>query len=239
MADHDQLLRRARSELTLGSGKEPVDLGLWEHALRTMVGAEMIVQLPELSGKEVDSVALRVAALYHDAGWAVQVREGRVSRERVLSRPTNDVQFELAAELVESSLKGAVPSRTIECAGRAIRSIRDRESDLIEVHIVSDADSLDQIGPLGFLQNLRRDLAEGRTLGQVLDAWHRQQEYHYWEARIRDGIRFEPVRELAWRRLAAMEPFMQALGEHVDAQDLAALLGIPAGDRPKRPQVAS
>jgi hypothetical protein len=239
MADHDQLLRRARSELTLGGGQDPVDWFVWDHALRVKVSADMIARLPELTGKQIDSMVLQTAALYHDAGWAIQVEQGQVARARVLTRPTNDVQFELAAELVESSLKGALPTRTIRRGCQAIRGIRDRQCELIEAHIVSDADNLDQIGPLGFLQSLRRDLAEGRALDQVLESWHRQQEYHYWEARIRDGIRFEAVRDLAWRRLAAMDPFMKALGEHVDAHDLAALLGIPAGDRPKRPQVAS
>ncbi len=231
MADHDQLLRQARSELMLGGGTEPIDLRLWEHGLRVMTSAEMVAQLPEMTGQRIDREALRVAALYHDAGWAVQVEVSQITREQVLTRPTNDVQFELAAELVESSLSEMLPANVVRRAGDVIRSINNRGSELTEAHIVSDADNLDLIGPLGFVQNLRRDLAEGRALQQVLDTWYRQQEYHYWEARIRDGMRIESVRELAWQRLRAMDPFMQALGEHLEARDLAELLGSSTAPR--------
>jgi len=201
-----------------------------------MAGAELIVQLPEAGDLQIDPVVLRVAALYHDAGWAVQVEAREVAPQRVLTRPTNDVQRELAAGLVENSFSNDLPAQTVARTGEAIRRINDHDAGLPESHVVSDADNLDQIGPVGFLQNLRRDLVEGRTLRHALDTWHRQQEYHYWEARIRDGIRFESVRELAWRRLAAMDPFMEALGNHLDALDLAELTGVPAGNRPAPPQ---
>lgn len=236
MVDHDRLLKRARSALTLGGGQDPPDLRLLEHSLRVMAGAELIVQLPEAGDLQIDSVVLRVAALYHDAGWAVQVEAKEVAPQRVLTRPTNDVQRELAAGLVENSFSNDLPAQAVARAGEAIRRINDHDAGLPESHVVSDADNLDQIGPVGFLQNLRRDLVEGRTLRHALDTWHRQQEYHYWEARIRDGIRFESVRELAWRRLATMDPFMEALGNHLDALDLAELTGVPAGNRPTPPQ---
>jgi hypothetical protein len=193
-----------------------------------MHNAEMVAELPELSDAAINAEALRIAALYHDAGWAVQVRAGQVSNRRALTRPTNDIQFELAAELVESSLADMLPPQTVARASEAIRRMGDKQCDVVEAAIVSDADNLDQIGPLGFLQTFRRDVSDGRAFRHVLETWHRQQEYHYWEARIRDGIRFEPVRKLAWRRLAAMEPFMQALAQHMDGCDLAELVGLPA-----------
>lgn len=234
MTNYDQFLGRARSQLTLAGSDGPSDPILWEHAQRVMISAEMITRIPELNDEDADLDVLRVIALYHDAGWAVQVDARQIPREHVLTRPTSDVQFELAAEFVESSLADHLPRGTLERAVEAIRRFNDRECDLIEAHVVCDADNLDQIGPLGLLQGLRRDLVQGRSLGQVLDTWHRQQEYHYWEARIRDGFRFEPVRKLAWRRLQALDPFMQSLSEHMAASDLTSVAEVEAPKQASR-----
>ncbi len=240
MAGRDQLLKQAESDLTLGGrGSGPADLTVWEHAHRTLISAELIARLPEVAAKNPEMDVVRVAALYHDAGWIIQVKAGEVDRFRVRCRPTNDVQFELAAGMVEASLRKLVSPGVAQRAANAIRGLNDRACTLAETHIVSDADNLDQIGPLWLLQSVRRERTEGRTLNQVLDAWHRQQEYHYWEARIRDGIHFEPVRALAWSRLEALNPFMQALGRHLRAEDLSALVGPSAASDAERPQAAS
>lgn len=231
MADHDQLIAQARLDLTLSGTDGPDDPTLWEHSFRVMVNAEQIAQLPALSSEQIDRDALRAAALYHEAGWAVQVASRQMRRRQVLSRPTSDVQHELAAGMMASSLQGMLPARSLARACDAIRGLNDRRCETIEAHILSDADNLDQMGPLGFLQGLRRDLAMGRELAQVLETWQRQQEYRYWEARIRDGIRFQAVRELAWQRLETMRPFMQALAEHVGAHDVAALIEAPSSER--------
>ncbi len=224
MADQHQLAKLARSELTLEGPGDVKDSLLWDHAARVLTSAELIAQLPDVAGRDVDQDVLQIAALFHDAGWAVQVHVGQVDRESVLSRPTSDVQFELAAELVESKLKDHYPVRTVQRAADVIRMLNTRDGDAVEAHIVWDADNLDQIGPLGLFQSLRRDLNAGRSVKQILQAWHRQQEYHYWEARIRDGIRFESVRKLAWQRLEVLDPFMRALGEHLEAKDLSELV---------------
>jgi len=231
MAEDDPLLRQARAELTLGGPGKTLDLTLWEHSRRVMTNADLIANLPDVTNERVDRQALRVAALYHDAGWAVQVAAGQVPYQHVLIRPTTDIQHELAAELVESSLRHRLPPRTLERAARAIRGINNRKHDLVEAHILSDADNLDQIGPIGLLQSLRRAVVEGREVRQLVTAWQRQQEYHYWEARIREGIRFEAVRELAWRRLAAIEPFMLALSEQLESRDLAEVIRSVMTDR--------
>jgi hypothetical protein len=226
MVDDDQLLKRARTGLALGPPGGPMDLTLWEHSLRVLASAEIIASMPEVAAGRIDRQAMKVAALYHDAGWAVQVTSGEIPVHAVLSRPTNDVQHELAAQLVEASLHAMLPPRTVEVAAGTIRGINNRRHDMIESHIISDADNLDQIGPIGLFHSLRRSALDGRGLRHLLDGWYRQQEYHYWEARIRDGIRFESVRELAWKRLAAMEPFMLALDDHLNSKDVAGVLQL-------------
>jgi len=233
MADHDQLISQARLDLTLSGTDGPDDPTLWEHSFRVMLNAEMIAQLPAMSAEPIDRYALQAAALYHEAGWVVQVTSRQMRRREVLSRPTSDVQHELAVGMMASSLQGVLPARSLQRACDAIRSLNDRHGETIEAHIVSDADNLDQIGPLGFLHGLRRGMVMGRELAQVLETWQRQQEYRYWEARIRDGIRFKAVRDLAWKRLEAMGPFMEALAEHVGAHDVAALCGEPAAEARK------
>jgi hypothetical protein len=230
MGNSDQLLRLARSELTLGGGSEPEDLRLLDHSLRVAACAQILARVPEVAQHPVDNDVLWVAGLFHELGWAIQVRDGKIERERVMTRPTTDIQLELAAGQVEAMRTKVLPAAALSRAAQAIRGINNRNCEAIEAHLVADADTLDQIGPVGFLQSVRRDVMEGRPIRHVLDAWHRQQEYRYWEARIRDGIRFESVREMAWKRLAALDPFMQALADQIDGQDLAESLGISAAE---------
>ncbi len=214
------VLTRARDTLIVREGSAPPDLWLWEHSVRVMHLAQMMTMLPELGAERPDPAAVAVAALFHDAGWAVQLRQGRVPRWQLLNRPTNDLQRELGAGELRRQLLGVLSRETVDTAAEAIRQCNDRYTTMTEAQIVAEAENLDEIGLTYVLRQFRQYQSEGRPLDQLMVNWSRQLEYHYWEARINDCLRFESVRALARRRLHGVEQFMTSLASDGEGGDL-------------------
>ena len=103
----DRLLKRAQSDLSIPVPGVRPDLIVWEHSSRVVRSADAIASLPEVGSKPVDRRALGVAALYHDMGWALQVREGVLTPGEVFLRPTCDLMRELAADWIVNRLDKA------------------------------------------------------------------------------------------------------------------------------------
>lgn len=229
MSELEPVIGAARQYLTLRAERNQPDTWLWEHSERVMRLAEMIATIPELGDERPDPTALRLAALYHDAGWAQQWRRGELTHLQVLNRPTNDVQRELGAGILEEQCAGKAAADTIHLAAEAIRLCNNRNTRLPEARALAEAESLDEIGVTYILRQFRAAQSDGRSVEQLLTSWKRQKEYRYWEARINDCLRYETCREVARRRIAAVEQLMQTLEVERGGEDLRALLRERAG----------
>lgn len=218
----DALWTVAEADLTVRLPGAPADAFVWEHSQRVVRMMELISALPELTSQPVDRAALRAAGLYHDVGWVLQVQEGHLAARDVLLRPTTDIQRELAADFLTQRCASILSGDTLQRAARAIRQYNDRRTDVVEARILSDADNLDQIGPQAIHFMMRKVAAEGRTLAELVSAWRRQEEYHYWQARIKECFHFPAVRELAELRYERMRDCMAKLCVAVMLEDLAA-----------------
>lgn len=224
----DALWRQAEADLSLGLSSAPVDRLVWEHSARIAYLAAAIADIPELTDRALDRRALAAAALYHDAGWILQFRAGEAIPRDLLLRPTSEVQRELAAVWLEERLRDLLPARSLTVAADAVRYYNDRHASGIEAQVLAEAENLDEIGPQAIVLMVRRQMADGKTLADLVHNWQCQEEYHYWQARIKDGFRFESVRRLALERWQALRSFMNDLGRVVCLDDLA-LLGNVAG----------
>ncbi|MBN1489726.1 MAG: hypothetical protein JXA69_07395 [Phycisphaerae bacterium] len=190
--------------------------------------AEHVAGFPELAAHRVDRAALIAAALYHDAGWAVQFRRGELERVELLTRPVNEPQRELAASLLEALPANVLSEGSRILAARAIRECNRKASQQVEAHILAEATNLDDIGPQAVWATARRHFAEAKGVDAMLEAWHRQQEYHYWEARLKECFRYPASRRLARRRLEAVERFMNDLRQCHRLEDIDELSAGPS-----------
>lgn len=224
----DALWRQAKADLTVQLPGAPVDTVVWEHSERVARISEHISALPEVTSLPVDRAALSAAALYHDAGWILQVQEGAISSRDLLLRPTSDIQRELAADWLEQRAAGLLPSGSLLRAVKTIRQYSDRRTELPEARILCDADNLDQIGPQAICMMVRKLLCEGRNTAELIAAWERQEEYHYWQARIKECFHFDSIRELAERRYEAMRQCMSELATTALLADVAELVASPS-----------
>jgi hypothetical protein len=216
----DAVVARAREHLVIIAVRDVPDLWLWERCLRLMRLTQLLTGVPELASERPDPTAAAVAGLFHDAGWALQVRSGQTAPWQVLTRPTNDIQRELAANLLQEIIAGLLPAETLELAVETLRQCNNRLTTMPEAQVVTEAANLDEVGVLYVLRQFRQNLAEGRPLEHLLSQWARLHEYKYWEARINDCLRFEISRRLAHQRLMAVEEFMSALSREMSGVDI-------------------
>jgi hypothetical protein len=227
MVELDRVWRQAGADLAISTEDGEVDPYLFEHAVRVATSASMIRALEVVHPNDPDEVAVLAAALYHDSGWAVRFANGEAPREEILVRPPTDSHRELGASLMERNLAGVIPAESLRRAAEAIRTMDKKDAATIEGQIVSDADNLDDFGPLALWPAIRRGVLDGKGVQAIVDTWRRRKEYQFWSARLNDSFFFDKVRKLAEARLSDHERTMQALEQHHTAADLQKAIGAP------------
>ena len=225
MAEQDAIWSRAREDLILGDHQGHEDVFLWEHALRVVRTARVIAALPEVSGHKLDHAALSAAALYHDAGWAIQFRQGATDRAAILGRPTSREQRELAIGLLEKRVVGELPTPSLQRASKCIEALNQRDTDIVEAQVLADADNLDHMGPLLLCQIVRGVGLEGKGVQTMVAKWRTKKKYGFWKVRI-NAFHFESGRVIARQRLEKVDRFMADLA----CQDCGEDLDLEGGD---------
>ncbi|MFQ5415245.1 MAG: hypothetical protein ACE5E6_12380 [Phycisphaerae bacterium] len=224
MGKADAMWDRARAALLIPCGDHAYDESLWERAVRVARIADLITRLPAVAARRPDATAVCAAALFHDGGWIARLRDEQATLTDIFTRPPMDAHRELGAWLMRKELAGVIPPASLDRASVAIQSLSDRDTDSIEAQVVSEAENLDAFGLAAFWSIVRRNTMEGRGVRAAIDMWQRQQEYHFWTARLEKSFRFDVVRRLAADRLGQFARAMAILEAHHEATDLEAVV---------------
>lgn len=208
MSTLDELCAKAQADLCWRPAGRPIDPVVWEHSDRVARLTQTIAALPELANHVIDRTALIAAALYHDMGWILQLQAGETREVDLLLHRTSDRQRDLAADWMSERLQDVLPAGTVQQAARIVRICHQWNPPLLEARILSEADNLDQIGPQAILLMVRKQIAEGRTLTDLIQTWRRQEQYGYWPAWIKECFQFSSVRAQADQRCQVMRRFM-------------------------------
>jgi HD superfamily phosphodiesterase len=222
MPEIEPIIEIARAVLV---GRSPLgrdDTFLLDHSLRVMRVADLLSTCRETRAWRLDRFALSVAALFHQAATVRLEEERRTSTVYAAATMSAEDIKGYSAELAGDRLQGKVPPRQLELVQDIIRHAHDATIALPEAKVLSDADSLDDIGALGVWRDLRRGVLEGRGVEDAARAWERREQYGYWEARVRDAFHLATARRLAESRLAAARAFMQQLVRESGTSDLPA-----------------
>ena len=111
---------------------------------------------------------------------------------------------EQAAELL-LSIDDPKHQELIDRATRLLRELPLRKPPSPETQLLADALNLEDFGAVGlFLQAMNLSRMQG-SIELLAEGFQKRQEYGYWQARLKDGFHFEPVRRLARQRLANAE----------------------------------
>ncbi|MBE3096771.1 MAG: HD domain-containing protein [Planctomycetes bacterium] len=220
MPEIEPIIEVAREVLV---GRSPLgreDTFLFDHSVRVMRVAERLSGCREVRAWRLDRFALSAAALFHQAATVRLEEERRTSTVYAAATMSAEDVKQYSAELAGDRLAGRLPQRQLEFVQEVIRHAHDAASDIPESKILSDADSLDDIGALGIWRDLRRNVLEGHAVDEAVRTWQRREQYGYWEARMREALQLETSRRLAAGRLAAARAFMQQLARERDASDI-------------------
>lgn len=211
---------RARADLAITPEHLDQASLLWDHSVRVARSAKRIAALPAVQARSPDVVAIVAAALYHEAGWVVQLRSGETTFDRVLLDPVPDMHRERGAAMLQHGLAKLLAAESVARASEAIQTLDDRDIDSIEGQVLAEADHLDEFGVLALWGTVWRGAVTGRGVQAAIDTWHRRKEYRFWDARLKDSFRFPSVRAVAEQRLATFEHLMEQVEEQHLGVDL-------------------
>ena len=108
---------------------------------------------------------------------------------------------EQAAELLISAAADYVEPEMLERATMILREMPHRNTQMDEARLLADSVNLDDFGVTGLIMQAMQMSRQNAGVEQVADGFQKRREYGYWEARLKDGFHYEPVRKLARQRL--------------------------------------
>jgi hypothetical protein len=100
-----------------------------------------------------------------------------------------------------SQLGEDVDENLLDRTTRLLQELPQRAPMLDEARLLADAVNLDDFGLTGLVTQVIQLARQGEGVVQVADGCEKREQYGYWDARLRDGFHFEPVRAIARRRL--------------------------------------
>ena len=123
---------------------------------------------------------------------------------------------EQSAELLVSAVGHEASEELIDRVTNILLALPHRVPELEEAKLLADALNLDDFGVVGLRQprHPARPTGRGRQPGRR--GRGKREEYGYWEARLKDGFHFEPVRRLARQRLEQMRQVAKLLKDELD-----------------------
>ncbi|MCI0498556.1 MAG: hypothetical protein L0Y36_02595 [Planctomycetales bacterium] len=222
MSELDVIRQIARQALTIPTLTGTSDNWLWDRTLRILRTVEHICRLPELANRSlsIDRFCLIAAAYFADSGFAHYTDVENVSARLVLADISLADLCDFSTQVVSDRLAGSLAGPRIDKINRIIVESSNRQTAMTEAMILSDARNLEDMGAVGLFHELRRYVIHGKGISEILESWKRKIDYGYWQARLKESFRFEPVCRLAEQRLSAAVHFMNQLAMENAARDL-------------------
>lgn len=220
MPELDVIRKIAQRVLVVSTDTGVVDNWLWDQALRYQKNVNAICRLPELAGQanSIDRFCLVIAAFFVNSGYLKYRSSAKTE--------INDTQlYKLSTGLVHDNLVETLSRERIDVVNDIIVGSCDRFTEITEAMILSDARSLDDLGTVGLLNELRHQMNDGKGVSDITKIWKRKVDYGYWQARLQESFRFDAVARLAQKRFLEVERFMNQLTIENQAADLGEQLG--------------
>ena len=72
---------------------------------------------------------------------------------------------------------------------------------------------------IGLINRMIQLGRQGEGVSQIVEANQKREQYGYWEARLKDGFHFEPVRRLARQRLENLRQIAKLLEDEISRDE--------------------
>jgi hypothetical protein len=190
---------RQRLEQALGVVDDHGTVGprLLDDARRLWRRVQRFIDMNLVGREGLDLDALELAC------YSLQLPQHR-SRTLPTGKPQRGTlreRAEEAAELLLGVAGGEVDELLLDRAIRLLHEMPHRSPMLDEARLLADAVNLDDFGALGVMLQVIQLARQGEGPPQLAEGCEARELYGYWDARLKDGFHFEPVRQIAVRRL--------------------------------------
>jgi hypothetical protein len=143
------------------------------------------------------------------------MRDSRLLPTGRLGRTNLRERVEQSAEILISTIGKDIEDSLLERVTRLLLQVPQRNPASNEAKLLADALNLDDFGVTGLVTRIIQLGVQGSGISQVVEAAEKREEYGYWEARLKDGFHFEPIRQLARRRLDRARQVHKLLSEEL------------------------
>jgi hypothetical protein len=165
-----------------------------------------------LIGPEIDVDALELAcyALQLPPRQARGVIAGKLGRTNLRER------CEQAAELLVSLAGAEVEENLLDRTTRLLHEVPHRSPVIDEGRLLADALNLDDFGVTGLIIQTMQMALQGEGVADLVIAADKREQYGYWDARLKDGFHFEPIRQIAIKRLESSRRVAKMLADELE-----------------------
>ncbi len=146
---------------------------------------------------------------------AASPRQGKGLIAGRLGRTNLRDRCEQAAELLVSLVGSNVEDSLLDRTTRLIHEIPHRSPVIDEAKLMADVLNLEDFGLIGLIIQAVQLGLQGEGVADLSVAADKREQYGYWEARIKDGFHFEPVRAIAIKRLATSRRVAKMLADEL------------------------
>ncbi|HEY7089438.1 MAG TPA: hypothetical protein VH518_15175 [Tepidisphaeraceae bacterium] len=162
---------------------------LWQR-IEKLVSMNLVAE-PDLEALEVACYALQLP-----------MRQAKPPSGGKLGRTSLRERAEQAAEELVSTFTDKLPEELLDRATRLLQETPHRPPVLEDAKLLADAINLDDFGVVGLVVQMIQLARQGDGVVQLGEGADKREQYGYWEARLKDGFHFEPIRQIAKKRLS-------------------------------------
>lgn len=182
---------------------------LIDDAQRLWKRVQRLISLDLVADSDLPALELACYALQFPMRQSRPPSSGKLGRTNLRERT------EQAAELVISTLND-VEEELLDRASRLLHETPHRSPMLEDARLLADAINLEDFGVTGLVAQMVQLARQGDGLLQLAEGSEKREQYGYWEARLKDGFHFEPIRQIARRRLARARQVATMLKEELN-----------------------
>jgi len=118
---------------------------------------------------------------------------------------------EQAAEELVSEMADHMDEASLDAAVQLLNELPQRKPASDDARLLADVINVEDFGVNGVIAQAIILAAKGQGLDQLVEAADKRDAYGYFEARLKDGFHFGPLRELARRRVARARQMVELL----------------------------
>jgi hypothetical protein len=163
----------------------------------------------KLVAGDLDHDALELAC--HAVQLPLRFSKGTGRKGQVTLRE----RCEQGAELLINHLDEIVADELLERTSELLHETLVKAPGMDEARLLADALNLDDFGVTGAMLLAMQCGRQNVGIRQFMDSFEKREQYGYWSARLKDGFHFEPVREMARKRVEAARKLVEMLGKEL------------------------